>query len=60
MRRNYMYFNVVCEEISFFGGKIIHIDTNVKNMDDVHKIVKDNIDKYPNAKWELYPMQIAM
>nr|DAE07454.1 MAG TPA: hypothetical protein [Siphoviridae sp. ctRcp9] len=53
-----MYFNLICEEISYFGGKIIYIDTNVGNMDEVHKIVTDNIEKYPNAKWELYPMII--
>lgn len=53
-----MYFNLVCEELSVFGGKVIHIDRNVGNMNDVHKIVTENIDKYPNAKWELYPMII--
>lgn len=53
-----MYFNLVCEELSIFGGKVIHIDKNVKNMDDVHNIVIENVDKYPNAKWELYPMII--
>lgn len=52
------YFNVVCEELGVFGGKIIHVDKNVKDMDDVHKIVCDNIWKYPNGHWELYPMII--
>lgn len=54
------YFNVICEELSILGGKIIHIDKNVSNMDDVHKIVCENIEKYPNAKWELYVMQISI
>lgn len=53
-----MYFNLVCEELSVFGGKVIHIDKNVQNMDDVHNVVIENVDKYPNAKWELYPMII--
>lgn len=53
-----MYFNLVCEELSVFGGKVIHIDKNVENMNDVHNIVIENVDKYPNAKWELYPMII--
>ena len=53
-----MYFNLVCEELSVFGGKVIHIDKNVDNMSDVHNIVIENVDKYPNAKWELYPMII--
>ena len=54
------YYNVICEELSIFGGKIIHIDKNVPNMDEVHKIVLENIDKFPNAKWELYQMQVEM
>lgn len=53
-----MYFNVVCEEMSIFGGKIIHIDVNVGNMDEVHKLVCENIEKFPNGKWELYPYLI--
>lgn len=52
------YFNVICEELGIFGGKIIHVDKNVKNMNDVHKIVCDNIGKYPNGHWELYPIII--
>ena len=42
------------------GGKVIHIDTNVGSLEEVHKIVTDNADKYPNGKWELYPMQLAV
>lgn len=42
------YFNVVCEELGVFGCKIIHVDKNAKDMDDVHKIVCDNILKYPS------------
>lgn len=52
------YFNLICEEICILGGKIIHIDQNVSNMEEVHKIVCDNIGKFPNAKWELYPIQL--
>ena len=55
-----MYFNLICEELCITGGKVIHIDTNVGSLEEVHKIVTDNADKYPNGKWELYPMQIAM
>ena len=53
-----MYFNLVCEEMEITGGKIIHLDKNIGNIEDVHKSVKENLDKYPNAKWELYPMII--
>lgn len=53
-----MYFNLICEELEVTGGKVIHIDKNIGNMDDVHIIVKENIEKFPNAKWELYPMII--
>lgn len=35
-------------------------DTNVGSLEEVHKIVTDNADKYPNGKWELYPMQLAV
>lgn len=51
-----MYFNVVCEEMSVFGGKIIHVDENAGNLDEVHDIVLANMNAHPNAKWELYPM----
>lgn len=54
-----MYFNVICEEIGITGGKIIHIDENKGNIMDIHRIVDENINKYPNAKWELYPMMIC-
>lgn len=45
------YYNVICEEISILGGKVIHIDKNVGS---------ENVDRYPNGKWELYPMIITM
>ena len=51
-----MYYNVICEEIEITGGKVIHIDKNLGNMNDVHKLVCENISKYPNAKCELYSM----
>nr|DAX13859.1 MAG TPA: hypothetical protein [Bacteriophage sp.] len=54
------YYNLICEELCVTGGKVIHVDTNVKNMEEVHKIVCDNISKFPNGKWELYPMQIII
>lgn len=53
-----MYFNLICEEISPFGGKIIYYDKNHGTMADVHKAVCENLVKYPNGKWELYPMFI--
>lgn len=52
------YYNLICEEISFLGGKVIHIDENLFKLEDVHTMVAENIDKYPNAKWELYLMGI--
>jgi hypothetical protein len=53
------YFNVVCEEMSVVGGKVIHVDKNVKTLDEVHKIVDNNINKYPNGKWELYSYSVV-
>ena len=52
------YFNVICEEISVLGGKIIHVDENVGTLDEVHTIVSDNLEKFPNGKWELHIMLI--
>lgn len=51
-----LYFNVICEEMNVLGGKIIHIDTNVGDLGEVHKVMLKSIVKYPNAKWEVYPM----
>ena len=31
-----MYFNLICEEMEITGGKVIHIDKNIGNMDEVH------------------------
>lgn len=53
-----VYFNLICEEMGITGGKVIHIDVNVETMEDVHKIVCEQVNKYPNAKWELYLMAI--
>jgi len=49
-----MYFNIICEELCITGGKVIHVDRNVGEIDEVHKIVSDNYRKYPNGKWEMY------
>lgn len=54
------YFNLICEEISITGGKIIHFDENMDNIQDVHNFVSKNYEKYPNAKWEMYPFSIEM
>lgn len=51
---NEFYFNIICEEISIVGGKIIHVDESVGEICDVHKIVDENYRKYPNGKWELH------
>lgn len=49
-----MYFNIICEEIGITGNKIIHIDENFGDIEDVHKIVSENYMNYPRGKWELY------
>ena len=33
------YFNLICEELCITGGKVIYIDTNVRTLEEVHKIV---------------------
>ena len=50
------FYNVICEELELLGGKVIHIDKNFANMNEVHNFVKNNISKYPNAHWELRPI----
>ena len=55
-----IFYNLICEELCITGDKIIHIDTNVGTLEEVHKIVTENVNKYPNGKWELYPIQLAV
>lgn len=45
------FYNVICEELELLGGKVIHVDKNFGNMNEVHNFVISNIDKYPNAHW---------
>lgn len=60
--------NEELEKIESVNTKTIKLDwqdeialaTNVGSLEEVHKIVTDNADKYPNGKWELYPMQLAV
>lgn len=49
-----MYFNMICEEIGVFGGKVIHIDKILGSKEEVHEFFWENVFKYPNAKWEIY------
>ena len=30
-----MYFNLICEEHEITGGKVIHIDKNAGNMEEI-------------------------
>ena len=34
--------------------------SRVGSLDEVHEVVSENVGKYPNGKWELYPMIITM
>lgn len=54
------YYNLICEEIESIGGKIIHLDQNVGSLEDLFTLLSHNINKYPNAKWEIYPMYIKL
>ena len=31
-----IFYNLICEELCITGGKIIHIDTNVGTLEEVH------------------------
>ena len=55
-----IFYNLICEELCITGGKVIYIDTNVGSLEEAHKIVIENVNKYPNGKWELHPMQLAV
>ena len=52
------YFNIICEEISLVGGKVVHVDEICTSIEDVHRVVDGNYKKHPNAKWELYVLGI--
>ena len=55
-----LFFNVICEEMGITGGKVIHMDTKKGDIEEVHKLVTDNLERYPNAKWELYPVLLTL
>ncbi len=50
-----VFYSVICEEIGITGGKIIHVNENRGTIQEVHDLVDENIEKYPNAKWEVHP-----
>lgn len=54
------YFNVICEEIDVFDGKVIHINKKAKNVEEVYKIITEHFNEYPTAHWELYPCSVKM
>lgn len=57
---NLSYFILTCEDVDMFDGKVIHINQKVKDIEEVHQIVMNNIDKYPNSHWELYSNSIKI
>lgn len=54
---NRIFYNVICQEFGITGGIIIHIDENKGDLDDVHKLISENIGKYPNGVWLIVPMR---
>lgn len=54
------YFIVICEEIDMFDGLIVHVNEKAKDIEEVHQIVKKNINKYQNATWKLFPCGVAI
>lgn len=51
------YFKLVCTEVDALEF-CVHIDVNKGDLDEVEETLEENIEKYPNAKWELYPMYL--
>lgn len=54
------YFNVICEEIDVFDGKVIHINKKAKNVEEVCKIITEHMHEHPTGHWELYPCSVKM
>lgn len=54
------YYIVICQEIDMFDGVVIHVNQKAKDLDEVHRIVTSNINKYPNGKWELFTNSITV
>lgn len=57
---NLSYFILTCEGVDMFDGKVIHINQKAKDIEEVHQIVMNNLDKYPDSHWELYPNSIKI
>lgn len=55
-----MYYNVICEEISILGGKIIHEDEIMGDLIEVLRFIEGKINCYPNGKWEIYPFSTVL
>lgn len=55
MHLNNLFFKVICEEVDVFG-KNVYEDVNVGTLEEVKEFIAARINKYPGAKWELYPM----
>lgn len=57
---NFSYFIVICEEIDMLDGLIVHVNEKAKDIEAVHQIVTENINKYQNATWKLYPCGVTL
>ena len=55
-----MYYNVICEEISILGGKIIHVDEISADLNEILKLIEGKVKYYPNGKWEIYPFSATI
>lgn len=55
-----VFFKLVClDDTDPFEYKI-HMDVNRASLDEIHEVVKDNIDNYQTAKWLLLPCTVTM
>lgn len=53
-----MYYNVICEQHEITGGLVIHIDENYGDLNAVHRVMEENVEKYPNGFWIVVPMMV--
>lgn len=57
---NLNYYIVVCQEIDMFDGLIVRVNQKAKDLGEVFRIITDNIERYPNGKWELFKNSITL
>lgn len=56
----FKFYQVVCLEVDLWDGIIVHVNEKSKDLEGVSVIIQQNIKKFPNGKWEIYPYALSM